>query len=148
MLKTLRRLEEIYDALNNYLEVEYRISGKQYPRSKCVLGKHPFDKSTSLCQFILEEYPRCEAVSWVSERMTEWEGFSGNCIFPVPSSQYKASEAFFTLNSNLWVGEYGRSRKELLEFLIVELDKEIEKRSCLKGRISSIINVLKFWRKR
>lgn len=60
-----------------------------------------------------------------------WPKFSGINAFPVPATQ----EKYYSLESgpssqymaehNLWVGEYGKMRLDLLEHMITELAKKI-----------------------
>ena len=80
------------------------------------------------------------------ELFRSWPEFSGNCWYPVPGigvayeygedddgdeyelsgSEYAEVDAEETFDStgNMWEGEYGRSRRRLLSFLIDELTKE------------------------
>jgi hypothetical protein len=54
-----------------------------------------------------------------------WTKHSGNFDYPVPSPivTLNAVEAFESLDS--WTGKYGQLRRELLDFLIETLEKEI-----------------------
>ena len=49
-----------------------------------------------------------------------WPKFSGCAVYPVPGSG-----AAFSLQPRLWSGEYGKLRKELLNFMIEQLEKEL-----------------------
>jgi hypothetical protein len=57
-----------------------------------------------------------------------WDKFSGNINYPVPSTDIGySSECLYNYKDNLWEGEYGALRYELLDFLIEELTKVVEK---------------------
>lgn len=53
-----------------------------------------------------------------------WSKFSGNVAYPVPGvDRMGPSKAFFYIN-NVWVGEYGALRRELLDHCIAELEAQ------------------------
>ena len=52
-----------------------------------------------------------------------WPKFSGCAVYPVPGSGVAYSRA--VSSRRLWSGEYGRLRKELLNFMIEQLEKEL-----------------------
>jgi len=61
--------------------------------------------------------------SW-EEIVKSWPKFSGNTIYPVPSTlphQHPAKAFGFT--SDMWNGAYGELRKELLQHIINELKR-------------------------
>lgn len=47
-----------------------------------------------------------------------WPKWSGNPYFPVPHPTKGPHVAFNRGLENIWIGEYGQNRKELLDFLI------------------------------
>lgn len=57
-----------------------------------------------------------------------WEKFSGNINYPVPSTVTGySSECLYNYRDDLWSGEYGALHYDLLDFLIDELTKVVEK---------------------
>lgn len=56
----------------------------------------------------------------------KWPNFSGTLSYPVPHPQYSLPEMAYIEEDHCWEGEYGDSRKELLSFLIAELQKDSE----------------------
>ena len=52
-----------------------------------------------------------------------WPKFSGRLVYPIPGAgaTYWAAQAHRTM----WSGEYGNLRKELLNFMIEQLEKEL-----------------------
>ena len=52
-----------------------------------------------------------------------WPKFSGCAVYPVPGSGAAYGRA--VSSKRLWSGEYGRLRKELLNFMIEQLEKEL-----------------------
>lgn len=56
----------------------------------------------------------------------KWPGFSGSANFPVPHPTKPADLAYNT-TQNMWDRrtKYGRARRELLDFCISELEKEL-----------------------
>jgi len=54
-----------------------------------------------------------------------WPKFSGNINYPVPAVYYYNPDIEYNNSSNLWQGGYGDLRKELLQFCIDELSKEV-----------------------
>lgn len=56
----------------------------------------------------------------------KWPKFSGNEDYPIPDPFLGCPRRVYWNMENMWVGEYGALRIELLDFLISELEKEIE----------------------
>lgn len=52
-----------------------------------------------------------------------WPKFSGCIVYPVPGSVKAFSHA--VSSRSMWSGEYGKLRKELLNFMIEQLEKEL-----------------------
>ena len=67
---------------------------------------------------------------WLKEEFKKWPKFSGDIDFPVPSVTNASSKlAFFFCGFwDMWTPShpYGALRRELLEFLIQEMEKEDE----------------------
>lgn len=87
-------------------------------------------------------YGICAAVNdkhvdqaFLQEVMSKWPKFSGYAAHPIklgnehPKLTY---ERFMEKHDNLWVGDYGKLRKELLRFAINYLAKDVEKNNGLK----------------
>lgn len=60
----------------------------------------------------------------------QWPEFSDNLLFPVPYTEdgehCADPDSAFYATDNLWVDEYGDTRKRLLAFMIDELQKDSE----------------------
>ena len=57
----------------------------------------------------------------------KWPKYSGDIAYPVPSPNGKETPMYaYNYSDNLWTGEYGQLRYELLDFLIEELNKAVE----------------------
>ena len=60
---------------------------------------------------------------------SRWPDFSGSCTYPVPHPILMPKEGyeFSVINHNMFdmTTEYGKSRCNLLDFIIAELEKEI-----------------------
>lgn len=52
-----------------------------------------------------------------------WPKYSGDVVYPIPGS-YQAYR-FAKKYGSMWSGEYGKLRKELLNFMIEQLEKEL-----------------------
>lgn len=59
-------------------------------------------------------------------RVEEWHHFSGDDDYPVPdphSTESAAAKAKFDTSKEMWVGEYGKLRLELLDWLIGRVEQ-------------------------
>lgn len=58
----------------------------------------------------------------------KWPEFSGSLAYPVPSPDkcYSAEEYFLDRRVGKWTGEYGASRRRLLDWLIQQLEEELK----------------------
>ena len=64
----------------------------------------------------------------LTKLMITWPKFSGNECYPVPSPDLEeGSQQVYMRTHDEWSGEYGALRYELLDFLIDELTKVVEK---------------------
>lgn len=58
--------------------------------------------------------------------MREWPEYSGDALFPVPAPDGGCPEAYYLKAKDLWgFDDYGRARRRLLGWLIVETGKPI-----------------------
>ena len=57
-----------------------------------------------------------------------WPKFSGSIRYPVPSPNGRppSEEYYWAQGGTMWEGEYGKLRLELLDFLIEELEKQLQ----------------------
>ena len=53
-----------------------------------------------------------------------WPKYSGDSFYPVPYDSMEPVDAYLEIG-NVWEGEYGASRKELLAFLIAQLQGQV-----------------------
>lgn len=65
-------------------------------------------------------------VDWFEDELSTWEHYSGSCKYPIEYDQGISSERAYILVSDLWVGEYGRRRIEVLKMIRVWLIEWIE----------------------
>jgi hypothetical protein len=82
--------------------------------------KNQHDKYAGICgnlQALINSYDRIEEL--MHEYQVDWPLYSGDKDFPVPheSSGMAPDEAYYT-SVRMWDGEYGRNRKNLLDYLI------------------------------
>ena len=70
----------------------------------------------------LKELVSGDAYMLVSHYSTSWEKYSGNVEYPVPDPLRRDP---YCPGRNMWVGEYGALRYELLEHLIEEVRKDL-----------------------
>ena len=66
----------------------------------------------------------------LKDTFKEWDKFSGDELYPVPSPRHKNSTPYNTYrkyyeSNDMWQGPYGELRKELLEFTIEFIEKRI-----------------------
>lgn len=65
--------------------------------------------------------PSTDAVMY--ELFSRWPKFTGTLEFPVPHPHLTPAAAY--AEPKIWEGTYGDNRKELLNFMIAELEKDI-----------------------
>ena len=81
-------------------------------------------KTLGICSEFNRHYHGCFDKSEDLRRLFRlWPKFSGCAVYPVPGSGAAFSRAVST--KRLWSGEYGKLRKELLNFMIEQLEKEL-----------------------
>lgn len=61
----------------------------------------------------------------LSDLYRRWIKFSGDISYPVPDPRGGDARYVYKFTPNLWEGEYGALRYELLDFLIDELTKVV-----------------------
>lgn len=62
----------------------------------------------------------------------EWEFFSGNLCFPVPCKGYRNPDDAYDDTEDLWVGEYGDTRRKLCLYLAERLEELVKDRQRKK----------------
>lgn len=62
----------------------------------------------------------------LEEAFRAWPKFSGNADYPVPSPEHGLSNEGAYLFLNLWDGEYGKLRLELLDFCIEYAERRVK----------------------
>lgn len=81
----------------------------------------------NVCELCIDYYVPNEIISWYSY---QWPKHSGVEEYPVPSPFIGKSPEQMYNERELWEGEYGVLRYELLDFLIEVLSKDLEKQTC------------------
>ena len=75
-------------------------------------------------------FPADVVYKWLLEKFQKWPKFSGSLLYPVPSPDWRAEDfSYRTANHTvMWspFHPYGALRRELLQFLIDEMEKEGE----------------------
>lgn len=98
------------------------------------------EKSEGICGNIYSKVYNNENVNYgklsviLIHYFEKWPEFSGNVSYPVPdpnssteNREYEANLIFDkSSDDELWEGEYGKLRLELLDFIIAEMEKEDE----------------------
>ena len=95
------------------------------------LQTHVPSKECGICYNvkILMWEDRDEACEWLAEKFPLWPEFSGDNEFPVGCG-HTDPEYTYNTYGDLWDNsEYGNARRRLLQFLIDEVQKEIENES-------------------
>lgn len=67
-----------------------------------------------------------DAEGWICAVAQHWSKFSGDVKYPVPHPDVICPIAAYQFTRDVWTGEYGQLRYELLDFLIEELTKDAE----------------------
>lgn len=69
-------------------------------------------------------YKDSPAHIWMRAVAKRWPKWSGDSVYPVPDSELLPDDAYQQYDEK-WQGEYGDLRRELLDFLIEELENEL-----------------------
>lgn len=95
----------------------------------------------SLLDYVIQAFSlgdECEAlddIDWIESVLDavfiKWPEYSGDVNFPVPASNGKGPlmAASAWLRHDKWTGEYGESRRRLLQFLIEDLTAQVTEQS-------------------
>lgn len=77
---------------------------------------------------IIDEEDLGEAEDLLEISIEKWSKFSGNRVFPVPSPpRYELDEAdAYFAAENMWEGEYGALRIELLDHCIAYFEERVQ----------------------
>lgn len=89
-----------------------------------------FDMNAGICDNVvnlLEDngYHYRTIYDLIGSISSNWDKFSGNTKYPVPAVKQPTSREEFNNSVDMWSGEYGQLRYELLDFLIEELTKKV-----------------------
>ena len=63
---------------------------------------------------------------WFSDHLQEWEYYSGCEIYPIFYKEKEDHVCIFDNTEDMWVGEYGRRRLELLDMMINYVEKQCD----------------------
>lgn len=103
-------LEKLLENLNKLKDL---VASEVQPQEGiCYHAKFPHDKD------------KPQLILLIHSLFEKWPKFSGRILYPVPGVQDYTAERSFTRFPK-WSGEYGELRKELLEFMILELEYEL-----------------------
>jgi hypothetical protein len=81
--------------------------------------------SCGICTNVLEASGE-NMIFLLNEYFVRWPKYSGHIAYPVPSIDMYSSRSQYELSGDMWAGEYGKLRMELLDFIIEELIKELD----------------------
>ena len=77
----------------------------------------------NLCLGICNNLPR-HLWDEFTALVLRWPKHSGNRNYPVPHPELEPEEAYYGI-ANIWEGEYGDNRRELLEWAIKGLESDL-----------------------
>lgn len=95
---------------------------------KELVEKNEHNESTGICgnvEYQIEDF--FDATEYLKPAFEQWPEYSGDPYFPVCSFSDKSPNDEYMCKRDLWVDEYGASRKRLLDFLISYYTNEVEK---------------------
>ena len=101
-------------------DVHYSIFAENDRLLKALLNIRKYGpRNYGICYHIPPNVPNATFLSICKK----WEKFSGDERFPVPSiTPGRSAETEYHTRTNLWAGEYGKLRYELLDFVINYLE--------------------------
>jgi len=89
-------------------------------------GKEVLFKYLGLCSEI-HDLTGMNALKLLKEYFKTWEHYSGDEIYPVPSTNKNCSaEEYYDSSFNLWSGKQGKLRRSLCRHIAKEMRKENE----------------------
>ena len=95
---------------------------------KDMVEKNEHDESAGICgnvEYQIKDF--FDATEYLKTAFEQWSEYSGDCYFPVPSFSALSPDDEYIDKWDLWVGEYGESRKRLLDFLLGYYTDEVGK---------------------
>lgn len=108
LVVTKRELEEVRDTVSRWWYPYFGI-----------------DRKVGICG-------RLSDASHISQFFKYWDRYSGDPNFPVPYTDNKVSPIRAYTEKPLWRGQYGKLRKELLDFCIQKVTEELSFREELQ----------------
>lgn len=90
----------------------------------------PRKTEIGICNNVMYQFDDYEKsiYQWLKDTYVGWSKYSGDIDYPVPSTISNLDPAqMYSEFDNIWVGEYGALRYELLDFLIAALVEEDRK---------------------
>lgn len=87
----------------------------------------PVGKRAGICYSVDQvlRHQETDRYSKMEQLFVSWPKFSGRMVYPVPSPWGNCPQyEFFESGALKWSGEYGRLRKELLDYMITSLEAE------------------------
>ncbi len=87
----------------------------------------PEDETLGICWHVLGEGDTENSKvirKWLEKQFNEWPKFSGNVKYPVPHCKL-APQMAYNHTYDVYKGEYGNDRMELLDFLIDQAYNEV-----------------------
>lgn len=82
-----------------------------------------------------------DEVLWIERYAGKWYKYSGSYMYPVPHPDYDAPWKAYMEVCNMWVGEYGKNRVELLEFLRDSLIADMKPNNKLDRLVSLSLGI-------
>lgn len=84
----------------------------------------PISDQSGICKLIKQEYRNICSFIWVN-----WEHYSGNPTFPVPSTAMSPAIAYWRCKRWSKKSQYGQMRFKLLDYLIEQTELKIKELS-------------------
>ena len=105
--------------------LEWFIKLRDYSWEK---GDGLFFKGFGICRNIgLGSFPALDSCDELIKHYSRsWDKYSGNAVYPVPDPLGESSTLAYCRPKDLWVGEYGALRYELLDHLIKEVQNDLD----------------------
>ena len=86
------------------------------------------DASLGICPIVQRIMEPNSVQKMLKEIFREWDKFSGDELYPVPSPRHKNSTPYNAYRKcyDMWQGPYGELRRDLLNFTIAHLEKRLD----------------------
>lgn len=150
----LNTYENLHELTNNLVNIRERLAFGilDYDTGICWNLRFAYTDRVADTFKFEAECRSTKATSWLYDHFALWPEFSGSKEYPVPPSKgfakthttnlceayYFAEDAYDT-RSELWTGEYGALRKDLLDFLINMASAQLSNILTIHSRLRGVL---------